>query len=239
MSANTAAVRHDGETLTITITRAAAERLAVLNIRAWTPTAPRDAPLLAAALIRVDNDGDAMLTQVGMAVLRLWAELLPTTPPPPPPTGDPMSHLHDRSQIAALAAARTATPIPPAHLLHRPAADPRHRWELHLPDGRVYPRATFADTFATLAALGAGLNLTMSPTGTAAAVAELANVTRLAHIDEEPPRWLIVTPARPDAYTLDEEQALLHAAQRGAPITMSPETALELWRALTISEPTP
>ena len=136
-------------------------------------------------------------------------------------------------------AARTATPIPPARLLYRPAAAPKSRWELHLPDGRVYPRATFADAFATLAALGAGLNLTMSPTGSAAAVAELANVTHLAHIDEEPPRWLIVTPAQPDAYALGAEQALLHAAQRGAPITMSPETALELWRALTISEPTP
>ncbi len=161
-----------------------------------------------------------------------------------------MNHEHtDAAQAEALGrllSARTATPIPPARLLYRPAAAPKSRWELHLPNGAAYPRATFADAFAVAAALDLNLDLTMSPAATTAARTELVNATRLAHIDEEPARWLVSTPAHADAYTLDAEQALLHAAQRGAAVIMSPETALELWRALALtrlpsltSEPTP
>ena len=140
---------------------------------------------------------------------------------------------------AQMAALSSATCPAPARLLYRPAAAPKSRWELHLPNGAAYPRATFADAFAVAAALDLNLDLTMSPAATTAARAELVNTTRLAHIDEEPARWLVATPAQPDAYTLDAEQALLHAAQRGAPITMSPDAALELWRALALSCPSP
>jgi hypothetical protein len=143
------------------------------------------------------------------------------------------SHVN-AAQLAALSA-RTVTPLAPARILYRPAAGPLYRWELHLPNGATYPRATFAECFSAAAALDLNLDLAMSPAATTAARAELVNVTRLAHIDEEPARWLVATPALADAYSLDAEQALLHAAQRGAPITMSPETALELWRALALT----
>jgi hypothetical protein len=143
------------------------------------------------------------------------------------------SHVN-AAQLAALSA-RTVTPLAPARILYRPAAGPLYRWELHLPNGATYPRATFAECFSAAAAIDLNLDLAMSPAATTAAGAELVNVTRLAHIDEEPARWLVATPALADAYSLDAEQALLHAAQRGAPITMSPDAAFELWRALTHS----
>jgi hypothetical protein len=141
----------------------------------------------------------------------------------------------DAAQAEALGralSARTVTPLAPARILYRPAAGPLYRWELRLPDGCAYPRATFSECFSAAAALDLNLDLTMSPAATTAARAELVNATRLAHIDEEPARWLVSTPAHADAYTLDAEQAILHAAQRGAPITMSPDAAIELWRAV-------
>jgi hypothetical protein len=145
------------------------------------------------------------------------------------------SHVN-AAQLAALNA-RTVTPLAPARILYRPAAGPLYRWELHLPSGATYPRATFAECFSALAALAPGLDLAMSPAATTTARAELVNATRLAHIDEEPARWLVSTPAHADAYSLDAAQALLHAAQRGAPVTMSPDAALELWHALALSRP--
>ena len=58
-----------------------------------------------------------------------------------------------------------------------------------------------ADGFSALAAHAPGLDLAMSPTATAAAVAELANVTRLAHIANSPHRAaLIARPAEDREY---------------------------------------